>query len=120
MIKSKTKITKQTSNKTSRYLINTIKEALANSAWIEVAGILSRPKRKRMNVNLSELSGVESVVVCGKVLSEGEIDKKIKVVALDFSDSAKEKLLNAKCEVATIIEEIKKNPEAKGLEVFKK
>ena len=64
MIKSKTKINKQANNKTSRYLIGTIKEALKNPAWNEVAGILSRPKRKRINANLSEFSKSDSVIVC--------------------------------------------------------
>ena len=101
-------------------MVRTIKEALKNPAWVEVAGILSRPKRKRLNANIHELSNLNDTIVCGKVLSEGEINKKIKVVALDFSDAAKEKLLNAGCEVVTILEEIKKNPEAKGLEIFGK
>ena len=120
MIKSKTKISKQTSSKTSKYLINTIKEASKNPAWINVASILSGPKRKRMNINISELPDAKVIVICGKVLSEGEIDRKMKVVALGFSDSAKEKLLNAGCETVRLLEEIKSNPEAKDVEVFKK
>jgi len=120
MIKSKTKITKQTSSKTSKYLVVTIKEALKNPAWIEVAGILSRPKRNRMNANISELSGENTIIVCGKILSEGEVDKKIKVAALGFSEAAKEKLLKAGCEVSLLKDEIKNNPEAKNIEVFQK
>jgi large subunit ribosomal protein L18e len=120
MIKSKTKISKQTSSKTSKYLVETIREAMKNPAWIEVAGLLSRPKRTRINANVSELNDAKNIVVCGKVLSEGDVANKIKVVALNFSDSAKEKLLNAGCEVISIIDEIKKNPEAKDLEIFRK
>jgi len=120
MIKSKTKISKQTSNKTSKYLVNTIREATKNPAWIEVAGILSRPKRARINANLSELADKKAVVVCGKVLSEGNVNSKMKVVALNFSEGAKEKLLNAGCEVVTIADEIKKNPELKDIEILRK
>ena len=120
MIKSKTKISKQTSNKTSKYLVNTIREATKNPAWTLVAGILSGPKRKRMNANISELADKKAIIVCGKVLSEGNVNSKMKVVALNFSEGAKEKLLNAGCEVVTILDEIKKNPEFKDIEVFKK
>ncbi|MCK5632789.1 uL15 family ribosomal protein, partial [bacterium] len=107
-------------NKTSKYLVSTIREAAKNPAWVEVAGILSGPKRTRVNVNISELNDVKNIIICGKVLSEGDIKDKKKVVALGFSEGAKEKLLNAGCEVVTIIDEIKKNPEFKNLEVFKK
>jgi len=120
MIKSNTKILKQASNKTSRYLVGTIREALKNPAWAEVAGILSGPKRQRMNVNISNLPNSKVIVICGKVLSEGEVQGKIKVVALGFSEVAKEKLLKAGCEAVILIDEIKKNPEAKDIEVFKK
>jgi ribosomal protein L18E len=39
-------------------------------------------------------------------------------VALNFSETAKEKLKNSGSQVLTIIEEIKSNPEAKGLKVL--
>ena len=48
-----------------------------------------------------------------------ELNKKIKVFALSFSEKAREKLLNFKCEVSNILEEIKKNPEAKGVRIIK-
>jgi len=56
----------------------------------------------------------------GKVLSQGEIKNRIDVVALNFSEKAKEKLLNAGCKVSTIAEEIKLNPDAKNLEIVSK
>ncbi len=55
----------------------------------------------------------------GKILSEGSIDKKIKVVAFNFSEKAKAKLIKEGCEVKSILEEIKSNPEAKGLKIIK-
>jgi len=82
---------------------------------------LAGPRKKRKNVNLKELEKISSeiVVICGKVLSEGEISKKMKVVALNFSEKAKEKLKKAGCEVRTIMEEIEKNKEAKGVKILK-
>ena len=58
-------------------------------------------------------------MVPGKVLSQGEISKKIKVVALSFSEKAKEKLLKANCEILSILEEIKKNPDAKRIKILR-
>ncbi len=48
-----------------------------------------------------------------------EIDKKLKVVALNFSEKAREKLLSAKCEVSNILDEIKSNPSANGIKIIK-
>jgi large subunit ribosomal protein L18e len=122
-MKSKTKISKQTEKKSNPILVETLIAAKKNAKWNEVASTLSYPRRKRTQLNLEEINkeskAGETVVVPGKVLSEGEIDKKIKIVALSFSEKAKEKLLKAKCEVLSILEEIKKNPEAKGLRTLK-
>ena len=74
-------------------------------------------------MNLEELGkkikDEKIVVVPGKILSQGEFDKKIKVVALNFSDKAKEKLKKSGLEISTILEEVKKNPEAKGVKILK-
>lgn len=122
-MKSKTKISKQTERKNNSILVETLIAAKKNVKWNEIASALSYPRRKRIQLNLEEINkdskAGEIVVVPGKVLGEGEIDKKIKVIALDFSEKAREKLLAAKCEVLNILDEIKKNPEAKGLRILK-
>jgi large subunit ribosomal protein L18e len=122
-MKSKTQIEKQLQNKNNPVLVETLIAAKKNEKWNEVASALSCPRRKRTQLNLKEISKEsktgETIVIPGKVLSEGEIDKKIKVVAFNFSEKAKEKLLKSKCEVLSILDEIKKNPEAKGLRILK-
>jgi len=122
-MKSKTLIEKQLEKKSNSILVKTIISAKKNKSWFKVAELLSTPRRKRMNVNLSEISKKakegEIVVVSGKVLSGGEVDKKIKVVALNFSADAREKLLKSKSEVSSILDEIKKNPGAKGIKILK-
>ncbi len=122
-MKTKTKISKQLERKSNSNLAETIIAGKKQEAWLEVAGLLSTPRRKRICLNLEEISKNsktgENVVVPGKVLSQGEIDKKIKVIAFDFSDKAKEKLLSAKCEVISILDEIKLNPSAKGIKVLR-
>ena len=122
MEKSKTKISKQLKKKTSNELVETIIASKKNDAWNKVAAILSGPRKRRMEINLDEISRIskagETIAVPGKVLSQGDIDKKIKLVALAFSERAREKILEAKGEVETIFNEIKKNPSAKGVRIL--
>jgi len=123
-MKTKTLIEKQTNRKTNLNLVATIKLTKKNDAWLNVAGMISGPKRKRLDVNLDKINDEsndgEIIVVPGKVLSQGEVDKNLKVVALSFSEKAREKLLKAKCEVSTIAEEVKKNPSAKGVKILRR
>ncbi|MCK5044047.1 50S ribosomal protein L18e, partial [Candidatus Pacearchaeota archaeon] len=86
------------------------------------AEILSGPRRNIVNLNLKKIDEEsktgETIIVPGKVLSQGEITKKIKIAALSFSEKAKEKLLKSKSDILNILEEIKKNPEAKGIKIL--
>lgn len=121
MIKSKTKIETQLQKKTNPVLVQTVVLAKKNPSWIEVASILTKPGKERKDFNLSAIESAEGevVVVPGKVLSQGTVSKKKKVVALSFSENAKKKLAEAGCEVSTITEEIKKNKDAKGVVILK-
>ncbi len=123
MTKSNTKIEEQLKRKRSSELVETIIFGKKKSPWKEVTRVLSGPTKARTNVNIDKLSKMakqgEVLVVPGKVLSLGEIDKKIRVVALSFSEKAKEKLNKAGCETLTILEEIKKNPEAKDIRIIR-
>jgi large subunit ribosomal protein L18e len=122
-MKSKSKIEKQLKNKNNPELIETIIMAKKNAGWIEAAKILSGPRKERINLNLDQIDNQskegERVVVLGKVLSQGKINKKIKIIALGFSERAKEKIINSKCEFSSILEEIKKNPNAEKLRFLK-
>ena len=122
-MKTKSKISQQLEKKTNSKLVETIILTKKNKGWMEVASILSSPRRKRINLNLDELeklSGKEKIILIpGKVLSDGEFNKKIKIVALSFSEKAREKLLKSGCEVLTILEEIKLNPSAKDIKILK-
>ena len=123
-MKSNTKISKQLERKSNSNLTETILAGKKQEAWKEVAGVLSGPRRNKLCINLEQINKEaktgETIVVPGKVLSQGEVDKKIKIVAFSFSEKAKEKLLSAKCEVSYILDEIKSNPSAKGIKLMKK
>lgn len=122
MNKSKTLIEKQSRRKNDTSVVCTLVSAKKKENWHRVAEVLSGPKRKNLNFNLGQIDqrakDGEAVVVPGKVLSQGEISKKVKVVALKFSERALEKISEAKCESSSLAEEIKSNPEAKNVRIL--
>lgn len=121
-MKSKTLIEKQIKKKNDKELVETIIAAKKNKNWFRVAEVLSGSRRKRVNVNLDEIEknlGSEKIIVVpGKVLSQGEVSKKVKVVGFKFSERAKEKLIKKGCEITSIINEINKNPKAEGVKII--
>lgn len=123
MIKTKTKIEKQLLKKRNPELVRTILAAKKNKDWLDVASIISSSRRNRPSLNLNEISKGsktgEIIIVPGKVLSLGELDKKLKIAALSFSEKAKEKIKKSQGEALTIMEEIKKNPDAKGVRILR-
>jgi len=121
-MKTKTKISKQAKKKTNPDLVEAILLAKKSKGWLKVAGILSYPRRIRKNINLKDLNEKVKAngkyVFAGKVLSLGEVNKKFEIAALGYSETAKEKLNKAGCKILNMVEEIKKNPDAKGLELL--
>jgi large subunit ribosomal protein L18e len=123
-MKTKTKIEKQTKRKTNPLLLETIRAAKKTKVkfWLDVASFMSFPRRKKICLNLRDIERLsnegDSIVVPGKILSMGELNKKVRIIAFSFSNSAKEKILKANSEAVYIIDEIKKNPEAKSLKLI--
>src|SRR3989338_11022218 len=119
----KAKIEKKLRRKTNLDLVETIIAAKKNSKWLGIAQAISRPKRKQIKMNLDQINEQvkdgEKVVVPGKVLGEGELNKKISLVGFSFSQSAKEKLKKNKIETLELLNEIKKNPEAKNIKIIR-
>ena len=104
-------------------LVASIMKAKKLEKWLAVAHIISGPRRKKVSVNLDEIDKEtkegDTIVVPGKVLGQGEISKKIRIAALSFSKDAREKLKEKKCEAVSILDEIKINPQARGLKILK-
>ena len=102
--------------KTNSKLVETI--YLAKKYAQEVASLLSAPTRRQIKKNLEEIDKEakenETIIVPGKVLGEGNISKKIKVIAFSFSKSAEEKLKKAGCKIMRIKEELEKNKKLEG------
>jgi large subunit ribosomal protein L18e len=90
--------------------------------WKEVAQRLEKPTRHSAEVNLSRInrhsSTDETVLVPGKVLGSGSLDHKVRVVALDFSQSAAEKIIAAGGECLDINQLLEENPQGSGVRII--
>ncbi len=122
-MKSKTKVNEQSRRKRNPYLVDTLIHAKKNEGWFVISEILSSPRKNRLEKNLDEIDKESKegdvIVVPGKVLSMGQLDKKIKIVAFGFSKNAEEKILKAGGKISIILDEIKKNPDAKGVKILR-
>ena len=78
--------------------------------------------RRTAEVNLSNINrhaeADETILVPGKVLSNGELDKKVNVVALKFSAKAQEKIESAGGECISIDEIIETNPKGSNIRII--
>lgn len=91
--------------------------------WRKVAYELSRPRRAKVEVNLSKLDEFASedatVLVPGKVLGAGALSKKVTVAAFSFSGKARQ-LIDAAGGKAVTIESLQKaNPDGRGVIILK-
>lgn len=87
---------------------------------LELARKLSGPTRLQSKINLESLNKIkeDKIMVVGKVLGFGDINKKITIFALGFSGSAADKLRKAGCEFRTIKQEIEKNKKLEGVKII--
>lgn len=90
--------------------------------WKRVLEDLNKPSRQRRMVNVYKINKYaqegETVLVPGKVLSMGEITKKVQVAAVNFSSEARKKIEQAHGTVLTIQELIQQNPQGKKVRIL--
>ena len=120
---SRTTIKSRLKRKTNPDVAETIQHSLKNKSWTKYSHLFARPARQQPAVNLSTIdrnsTTGDTILIPGKVLSQGNLSKKIKICALSISKLAREKLKPTKSEFSLIIDEIKKNQKAEGLKVIK-
>jgi len=120
---SKSKLKIRAERKTNPEVAETVLAAKKLAAWNGIGKMVSGSTRRYSSVNLSDIdkqtSAGDTVIIPGKVLGSGQLSKKVRICALGFSDSAREKLGKHKGEIVTILEEIHKNPKAEGLKVIR-
>ncbi|MEM4244658.1 MAG: 50S ribosomal protein L18e [Candidatus Nanoarchaeia archaeon] len=92
------------------------------NVWRRVASELAKPTRSRREVNLFTINlstnDKETVIVPGKVLGEGELERPVSVAAFRFSESAKQKIIKAGGKVLTIQDVMKSNPKGKDVRIL--
>lgn len=113
---------------TNPELVNLIrslrKKARENEAkiWRAVADYLSHSRRRRITVNLSQLNRHtetgETVVVPGKVLGTGKINRSLNVAAFAFSKQARSKILKTKGKCMSIPDLMEKNPKGSDVKII--
>jgi len=90
--------------------------------WTRIADDLLLPTRRKRLVNVFSLNlntkDGEVVIVPGKVLGTGDLDHKVTVAAFAFSQSAVDKIKQAKGNVISIQEVAQKNPKAKDVRIL--
>ncbi len=90
--------------------------------WSRLAAELAKPTRSKREVNLFTINlsanDNEMVVVPGKVLGEGELERPISVAAFRFSESARQKIVKAGGKVLSIADIMKSNPKGKNVRIL--
>ena len=114
--------------KTNPILISLIqdlkKKSFENDApiWKDVALRLEKPSRNWSEVNLDKIdkyiNDKETALIPGKVLSSGNLTKKVSIAAWDFSDKSLEKIKKAGGKALTIQDLIKNNPKGKDIRIL--
>ena len=120
---SNTKIKSRIRKKTNPELRETIALALKNKEWKNLAKQLSSSTKAQSKINLDEIEKQaetgDTILIPGKVLSKGDLTKKLALRALQISEKAKAKLQTSQSEFQTIKHEIEKNPKMEGIKIVK-
>lgn len=116
---SKTQINKRLKRKRNPEIIKTILLAKKYN-YLNLAKKLSSPNSNYTAINLDELNKIKenNIIVVGKVLGSGNIERKISISALAFSKQAYEKLKKAHCEIKSIKEELSKIKNLQGIKIL--
>ncbi len=108
-------------NKSLAELIDRLKKE-KRPFWKRIAFFLSKPRRRRVEVNVSKISryGKEgiTVVVPGKVLGDGSLRFPVVVAAFKFSKRALKEIENAGGKAIGLKEFYEKNRKAKHFNDF--
>ncbi|MBT4539770.1 50S ribosomal protein L18e [Candidatus Woesearchaeota archaeon] len=104
-------------------LLTSLEDKAAQSKfWKRIIHDLKKPNRQQRVVNLYKIDKYartgETIVVPGKVLSVGNLSKKVDVAAVHFSEQAKQKIEAAQGKVLSIQELLQQNPEGKNVRIL--
>jgi large subunit ribosomal protein L18e len=114
--------------KTNPILLNLIHELKKQSnekdvsIWKDIALRLEKPSRNWPEVNLDRINKYtqekETALIPGKVLSTGNLTKKITIAAWSFSDKSQEKIKRAGGKYISIKDLMIKNPNGENVRIL--
>lgn len=114
--------------KTNPILVSLIQELKKNASendapiWKDIAIRLEKPLKNWPVVNLDRISKYtkdkETAIIPGKVLSDGELTKKVMIAAWAFSKNSQEKIKNAGGRYMSIEDLLKTNPKGKDIRIL--
>ena len=116
-------------NKTDPALIALISDLKAQerdngaAIWRDIAKRLEKPKRNWAETNLSKLDRYakdgETIIIPGKVLAAGEINKKLTVAAWSFSEAAEKAIVDAGGKAIGIRDLMAENPKGSNVRIMR-
>ena len=90
--------------------------------WRRIQKDLCKPSRQRRTVNVYIIDKFaqdgETIVVPGKVLSVGDLHKKVTVAAVNFSSEARRKIIAAQGRTLSLQELWEQNPQGKKVRIL--
>ncbi|EQB68199.1 MAG: 50S ribosomal protein L18e [Candidatus Thermoplasmatota archaeon] len=123
------KMSIQAERKTSPKIMETVETLLKLSRenqsplWRDIAKRLSETRQNYADLNVGKISKMckdgDIVVVPGKVLGSGYMEKKLKISALDVSEKAMKKIKDSGSEFVFLADLAKENPEPKNLKIMR-
>lgn len=122
--KSQRKISRKTNPRIPE-LISILKEKSRENdvlIWKDIAKRLEKPNRRYAQVNLSKINRYanedEVVLIPGKVLGAGELKMAVTIAALDFSETAIEKINETGGKYLTIEKVLEENPKGSKIKIM--
>jgi len=104
-------------------LIQILDAADQSPIWRRISKELSASRRSLRPVNLEQINinanDNDTVLIPSKVLGNGVLTKKINISALNFSEEARRKILDAGGTVLSIAELWEKNPSGSNIKILK-
>ncbi|MFB6254912.1 MAG: 50S ribosomal protein L18e [Halobacteriaceae archaeon] len=94
-----------------------------SDVWADVAERLEKPRRTHAEVNLSRIERYaqedETVVIPGKVLGGGILQKDVTIAAVDFSSTAETKIQQSEGNAIELEKAIENNPDGSNVRVIR-
>ena len=118
------KVTKKTNPMLIALIQDLKRKSYENDApiWKDIALRLEKPSRNWSEVNLDRIDKYikenETALIPGKVLSSGNLTKKISIAAWSFSEKSLEKIKKAGGKHMSIEDLVKNNPKGKDIRIL--